>query len=703
MTETASEKALRKKTAPLPPRSDSPAQSDATRHLPLSRLLPLAVQVALLEFWHRALPAEASVCRLLEAKARAVSGADNPPAWQVCRQRLYRAIEAETDTPLAQLCRDFQLNAQATFLFALVGEVETCHETNMAIAALQAPDHNPRPSLHFVHAMLEALFDDAEGCEAGAGEGAGKALDIFAIVQHDLVQAGLLQVNGEVPTPLRTLSVPPALWAVLCGRQASWPHCIPLEKEIESNLKDAWLSQEMQHEVDTLVAMLDDGERNSNPSGVLVRGNPHSGRRAIAMAVAQRLSCQPLSISLDLWRDQPALSALCRYGNYLPVLQAEIAPGESLTLPRRYLQPPMAIIMSGEGSLAGGDFVEVNTSLPTVEERRALWRSMTGDVQLAAHLGPSALLSAAAIARVAAGAQRLAQREDTPLTIRHIHQARQKIGAEKLRLLAQPVFRTVNADALVIPALVAENLDTIILRAAKREALSQGLGRTLAVTSNPGVRVLFVGESGTGKTLAASFIATRLGAPLYRVDLSAVMNKYIGESEKNLAQLLDYAAASDVVLLFDEADALFGSRTEGKDTGERYANMLTNYLLTRIETHPGIVILTTNSSERIDDAFNRRIDAVVEFPLPGYQERLHLWRSHLGERGPGEDIYRNLASFCDLAGGQIRNAVLTAAVYAEGERITTANLWEGLRAEYNKLGRDMPRKLDYLANTCSAA
>jgi SpoVK/Ycf46/Vps4 family AAA+-type ATPase len=171
------------------------------------------------------------------------------------------------------------------------------------------------------------------------------------------------------------------------------------------------------------------------------------------------------------------------------------------------------------------------------------------------------------------------------------------------------------------------------------------------------------------------------------------MNKYIGESEKNLAQLLDHAAASDVVLLFDEADSLFGGRTEGRETGERYANMLTNFLLTRIENHPGIVILTTNSRERIDNAFTRRLDVIVEFPLPAYEERLHLWRSHLGDRGPGEAVYRMLAGYCDLAGGQLRNVVIAAAARCTGSRIHKLDLLAGLQSEYQKIGRELPAKV----------
>jgi hypothetical protein len=347
--------------------------------------------------------------------------------------------------------------------------------------------------------------------------------------------------------------------------------------------------------------------------------------------------------------------------------------------------------------------LEVWLDAPNQAEREELWQQALSQTDCNDHknlsslLSASALLSADSIQLVADHAIHLAASLQESLELKHIAEARRKLGAEKLRLLAQPVFREVSEDALILPPLVTQGLEGVVLRARKREELWKNLGETLRVTPNPGVRALFVGESGTGKTLAASYIATRLAAPLYRVDLSAVMNKYIGESEKNLAQLLDHAAATDVVLLFDEADALFGSRSEGKENGERFANMLTNFLLTRIETHPGIVILTTNSRERIDTAFTRRLDAIVEFPTPGFEERLQLWRSHLGERGPGEEIYRSLASYCDLAGGQVRNVVLTAAAYAESHEITNANLLEGLRAEYRKQGREMPKKLENLS------
>ena len=169
------------------------------------------------------------------------------------------------------------------------------------------------------------------------------------------------------------------------------------------------------------------------------------------------------------------------------------------------------------------------------------------------------------------------------------------------------------------------------------------------------------------------------------------MNKYVGESEKNIGLLLDAAEAADVILLFDEADALFGRRSEGQETGERYANMLTNFLLTRIEHHAGIAILTANSRTRIDQAFQRRFDAVLDFPAPGTAERLALWRSHLGARAPDEAALARLARFVELPGGAIRNAVVSAAAHAPGtDPLAWADLVHGLAREYRKLGRSLP-------------
>src|SRR5262249_23617527 len=203
------------------------------------------------------------------------------------------------------------------------------------------------------------------------------------------------------------------------------------------------------------------------------------------------------------------------------------------------------------------------------------------------------------------------------------------------------------------------------LRCRCRDGLAQGLGASASARYHPGVRALFVGPSGTGKTLAAGWLATRLGLPLYRVDLASVTSKYIGETEKNLSQLLARAEQAEVMLLFDEADSLFGKRTDITDSNDRFANAQTNYLLQRIENYDGIVLLTSNSQARFDDAFTRRLDFIIDFPTPGPEERRNLWRSHLGPdiALTSSDLNR-LAVLVDLNGGQTRNAVLAAAVRA---------------------------------------
>jgi SpoVK/Ycf46/Vps4 family AAA+-type ATPase len=208
-----------------------------------------------------------------------------------------------------------------------------------------------------------------------------------------------------------------------------------------------------------------------------------------------------------------------------------------------------------------------------------------------------------------------------------------------------------------------------------------------------GVKALFKGGSGTGKTLAAGILAAELGLPLYRVDLAAVVNKYIGETEKNLARLFDRAEELDVILLFDEGDALLAKRTEVTSAHDRYANLETNYLLQRLESYQGIVLITTNLNENIDRAFLRRMDLVVEFPRPESEARLAIWRLHLPEHHVVDaEFLREAAQRCALAGGQIRNAALHAgllALEADGA-LTRRHLAAAIRREYRKSGAVCP-------------
>nr|WP_244932375.1 ATP-binding protein [Nocardioides sp. W7] len=210
--------------------------------------------------------------------------------------------------------------------------------------------------------------------------------------------------------------------------------------------------------------------------------------------------------------------------------------------------------------------------------------------------------------------------------------------------------------------------------------------------SGRGIVALFTGPSGTGKSLAAEVVAHTLGLDLYKVDLSAVVSKYIGETEQNLEKLFSAASAGSAVLFFDEADSLFGKRSDVKDARDRYANLEVSYLLQRLESYDGIVVLATNLPKNLDDAFLRRIHEVVSFTLPAVDERRAIWAHHLADGDlpvdRGVDLARLSKQF-EISGGIIRNVVVGAAFRAadEGRPITMAHLLQALSGEYKKLGR----------------
>jgi SpoVK/Ycf46/Vps4 family AAA+-type ATPase len=208
------------------------------------------------------------------------------------------------------------------------------------------------------------------------------------------------------------------------------------------------------------------------------------------------------------------------------------------------------------------------------------------------------------------------------------------------------------------------------------------------------VRVLLCGPPGTGKTLSAEVLAHALGVDLFVVDVSRVVSKWIGETEKNLAAAFAAAERARAVLLFDEADALFGKRTDVADAHDRYANLETAYLLGRLERYDGLAVLTTNLRHNIDAAFTRRMDFILGFEAPGRDQRAELWRCHVPPGAPVDpDIsWPELAGLYPVVGGVIRNAALAAAYFAaaDDQPISRAHLVRALRREYEKLGKAFP-------------
>lgn len=265
------------------------------------------------------------------------------------------------------------------------------------------------------------------------------------------------------------------------------------------------------------------------------------------------------------------------------------------------------------------------------------------------------------------------------------------------RLLAGPLARLARRvrpsktwDDLVLGEPQLDQLRTIAARFRHAGTVYDDWGVTSA--SGRGIVSLFTGPSGTGKSLAAEVVAHTLGLDLYKVDLSSVVSKYIGETEQNLEKLFAAASAGSAVLFFDEADSLFGKRSDVKDGRDRYANLEVSYLLQRLESYDGVVVLATNLPKNIDDAFLRRIHEVVSFTLPAVEERRAIWAHHLADGDlpvdPDVDLDRLSGRF-EVAGGIIRNVVVSAAFRAadEGGSIRMAHLLHALSGEYKKLGR----------------
>lgn len=281
-----------------------------------------------------------------------------------------------------------------------------------------------------------------------------------------------------------------------------------------------------------------------------------------------------------------------------------------------------------------------------------------------------------------------AQQADPELIAADIDASVRRLASGTLETLTTRIApRRTWADVVVSPDRLAL-LEGIVDRYRNSHLVYEDWG----FTPNPsrGLVALFSGPSGTGKTLTAEVIAGDLGLDLFKLDLSSVVSKYIGETEKNLEQIFDAASAGNMVLFFDEADSLFGKRSEVRDARDRYANIEVSYLLQRLETYDGLIILATNLEKNIDDAFLRRIHARVQFAVPGVAERLAIWRHNLPTGAPLDDVDLDwLAETFELAGGVIRNAAVQAAFLAArgGDAIRMEHLVVGVALELRKSGR----------------
>ena len=263
-------------------------------------------------------------------------------------------------------------------------------------------------------------------------------------------------------------------------------------------------------------------------------------------------------------------------------------------------------------------------------------------------------------------------------------QSRPRLDGLAERIMSRATWRD-----LVLPDANLAALRAIVAQVRQRDQVYQKWGYERTGPRGLGVTALFSGPSGTGKTLAAEVVANELQLDLHRIDLSGVVSKYIGETEKNLQQVFDSAEAGGVVLLFDEADALFGKRSEVKDSHDRHANIEVGYLLQRMESYRGLAILTTNMRAAIDDAFLRRLRFAIEFPFPDTTQRAEIWRRSFPDDTPTEDLALEQLAEIQLCGGNIRNVSLNAAFLAADadQPVTMEHVLDAARAEFVKLER----------------
>jgi hypothetical protein len=569
------------------------------------------------------------------------------------------------DGPLRALADELGLAEVEVLAVALASAVEFDPMVGRVLAWLQAPVASARPTLGLLQTIADAMgIDDA----------------LPAVMDGHARACGLIQLENETrPLPEVTFLVPVPLVLALRGQGGVWPG-VRLQPP-QPELFTPTLREAVARQAAALRAV---------SSCLAVRsGHPREARAAAAQIAAD------LGMRAALFEQEPprGLGPWLWLRGALPVVCTELAPGEMRRLPELPgYRGPVLIAAGIDGSFEreGDPVGNWRVPLPAPAERVTLW---------AAHLAPDMAEviglrhrhSPAHIAHLSQAARHQARLAgDALLNDSHVRNAARNGAAGELGTLAQLMAETVPDEALVMQPGLRSALDALRQRCQLREGLADPLGPSARTRYRPGVRALLVGPSGTGKSLASGWLACALGLPLYRVDLASVVSKYIGETEKNLAQLFARAEHAEVVLLFDEADSLFGKRTEIKESNDRFANQQTNYLLQRIESFDGIAILTSNSRSRFDAAFTRRLDAIIEFPQPGPEERRALWLAHLGNHHCLQvGLINRIAATCDLAGGHIRNATLVAACLRVGP-IDYASLCSAIESEYRKLGRQVP-------------
>jgi len=599
-----------------------------------------------------------------------------------------QAWEARTEghLPLRALGRGGDLDFQNLLILVSIGLVEEDPRFGVVFDVLQGGAGCRRPTA----GLLGSLWGDATG-RTGTRAAIRRLLELGVATI----------VNPDSPYAEQTLRIPGLLWEAFSGKthenlapRITYSPCRELP-----NFDDLIIPKAIRGKLEKLPELLGSGTVRV----LVVRGPRHNGKRALASALARRLGRGVMHIELqgrgdfEHWKIMGPLAALL---HAVPLISCELCSGETLDLPELHgYCGPSVILLGRDGGLGGygaEHAVTLTVNMPEEYERILHWKEALGFYPACELEGLGGLLrlTSGNIRRVAKLASTYAALDGTAEMLpSHVRLASRSLNRQALDTLATQVECSGGWEDLAVSADTLSELRSVESRCRYRERLHRWLGPNRSMQQNAGVRALFSGPSGTGKSLAAKLLASVLEKDMYRVDLSSVVNKYIGETEKNLNQLFSRAEELDVILLLDEGDALLTQRTSVQNANDRYANLETNFLLQRIESFEGILIVTTNAGNRIDGAFQRRMDVVVEFRQPEPAERYAIWRLHLPqEHGIESGLLSNISGCCVLNGGQIRNAVLHASLLAlsNGGKLTSTYLISAIQREYRKMGAACP-------------
>jgi ATPase family protein associated with various cellular activities (AAA)/winged helix domain-containing protein len=535
-----------------------------------------------------------------------------------------------------------------------------------------------------------------------------------------LVRHGLVQVDPGAPTSLfARLTVPDALLDRMRGLTPARTEDVSTVRGADRDLAELHIAASVKRD---LVVALAEPRSADAPLRLVIRGRRGSGRHTAIAAVARRIQREIAAIDVArMPRGARELAATLRGALFrasvhglVPVLsgleQIDMQDNDLRELVRQVLRVhpgPLVVRTSPESTLPLDPGYDSLTLPPLSEtERGAAWAHLLAGAGLRADADALAAryrIGPGTIARVVDQTRSRVLARPAPFggpggrtapqidaTAALDEQVRQHV-ATRLDHVAARLGRLASWEDIALPDEMLDSLREFIARARYRRTVFEQWGYDAKLSTSRGLTALFYGPPGTGKTMVAGVIARELGLDVYRVDLARVVSKWVGETEKNLAEVFDGAEDGQVLILFDEADSLFAKRTDVRTSNDRYANLEVNYLLQRLDSFEGVAILTSNLDGAIDPAFKRRLSLRMQFPFPDEDMRLRLWAAHVTPQTPtaGDFDFGDLARRFPLSGGYIRNCVVRAAFLAahEGRPLAQNHLLRAIQLEYRELGK----------------